>query len=158
MIYTVTKDVATDINVSLLDSSNVSVVGVVFSAVTVQLRKQGGSLNTKIISSGEWNELGDGIYKLSLNVNDLNTEGFLRVVVSGATWETYRLDIQVLDDFLSIAQQIIDIKEQLATKVNINDADTLFAQLENRERVLEEEIEELEERLQRALAALAAKS
>lgn len=155
MIYTITRGVATEVNVSLMTSANASVIGVLVGAITVQMRKTGAAgFVPKTVLAGEWNELGDGIYKLSLSATELDTTGFVRLIVSGGSFETYRADISIVDDYLSIAEQIIDIKEALPLKTNINDADTLFAQLENRQRILEETIEDLEDRLGKAIAAL----
>ncbi len=154
MIYTVSRGVATEVNVSLINSSDASVNGVAVGAVTVETRKTGGSFVTKSLLAGEWNEVGDGIYKLSLNATDTDTAGFLRVKVSGASWETYRLDVAIVDDYVSVAEQLIDIKEALALKTNIDDADTLFSQLELRMREAEDTIDDLEKRLGDALAAL----
>ena len=154
MIYTTARAAIAEITVSLMDSSNISVTGILFSAVTAQTRKQGGGFITKTLVTGDWDEFGDGIYKLTLTANELDTAGFVRLVVSGSSFETYRVDIAIVDDYLTNSQHLIDIKEVLTLKTNINDVDTLFSQQENRVRVAEDTLTDLESRINHATAAL----
>lgn len=156
MIQTITQGVATEIGITLLDSSNNAVIGVLYSALTVQYRKNGGAFVNKVVTSGEWNEVGDGVYKLTFSAAELDVEGFFRILVSGSSFVTYRTDLILVNDYLTVAEQVIGIKQDLAGKVNIADAVTLFEQVEVRLKTAEQRVADLETRLQRALGALQA--
>ena len=154
MIHTVTRGITTDVGVLLLDGSETPVIGVLFSAVTVRYRKNGASFVTKVLLSGEWSEVGDGLYRLTFSGGELDASGSFRYLVTGAGFEIHENDLTVVDDFQSLAAQIADVKQQLATKTNIDDADTLFSQLELRARELELAIRDFKKRLSRAEATL----
>lgn len=159
MLYTTRRNVATELTVTLTDASGDSVTGVLYTAVSVEYRKQGAvGFTSKTLLAGEWSEAGDGIYRVTFTASELDTAGFFRYKITGGAFEDYIADVQVIDDYLTTAEQIIAIKEALALKTNITDADTLFSQLEQRMRLAEDSVEDLEQRLNRALAALAAKS
>jgi hypothetical protein len=157
MIHTVTRGITTDVGVLLLNASEFPVSGVLFSSVTVRYRKNGAtSFTTKALLAGEWTEIGDGLYRLTFSGGELDTSGNFRFLVTGGSFERHENDLIVVEDFQSLAAQIADVKQQLASKANINDADILFSQLELRARELELAIRDFKKRLSRAEATLAA--
>jgi hypothetical protein len=156
MIQSVTKGLTTDVGVVLLDSSDNPVNGVLYTAVTVRYRKNGATYVIKPLLSGEWNEVGDGLYRLTFTATELDTAGSFRYLITGGSFSRYENDLIVVDEFLDLAAQIVDIKQQLTTKANIRDVDILFSQLELRMRRTELTIKDLTRRLAAAEAALGA--
>ncbi len=155
--YTVSREVGTELSVTLVDASENSVNGVLFSDITVEYRKNGASgFTTKTVLSGEWTEIGDGNYKLSFTAAELNTSGFFRYKVTGTGFEPFVLDVQIIDNFKDIEAQAVEIKQLAAGKVNIADADRLIAQREFRLKQAEQTIKVLKDRVSTAEAGLAA--
>lgn len=150
MIQTLTEGVTTEVGVLLLNASDAPVTGVLFGDATVTFRKNGASsFSTKSLLSGEWNEVGDGLYRLTFTSTELDTSGSFRYLVDGASFERHENDVTIVDQFQSLATQIIDIRQTLATKVNIRDADILFSQLELRIVDLERRMSDAQTRLLR---------
>ena len=134
-----------------------SVTGVLFSGITVRYRKQGaGSFTTKTVLAGEWNEIGDGVYQLTFTGSELDTAGFFRYLVTGAGFEIHEADLQVIDDFQTLAQQIVSIRTDLTTKVGIQEADTLVAEQELRLKEAEQRLRDYEKRIRLLQASVAA--
>lgn len=150
MIHTVTEGITTEVGVTLLNGSDAPVSGVLFSDATVTFRKNGASTFTaKGLLAGEWNEVGDGLYRLTFTSAELDTAGSFRYIVTGGTFDRHENDVTIVDEFQDLATQIIDIKSILATKVNIRDADILFSQLELRIFELEKRMKDANDRLLR---------
>lgn len=156
MIQTLTEGVTTEVGILLLDASDAPVAGVLFGAVTITFRKNGAaSFTTKSVLSGEWNEVGDGLYRLTFTSTELDTSGSFRYLVTGTGFERHENDAIIVDSFQSLATQIVDIRQTLATKVNIRDADILFSQLELRINDLEKRMEDAQNRLLRIESTIA---
>jgi hypothetical protein len=157
MIHMVTKEVTTDVGVTLLNSSDVAVNNVAFGDVAVTFRKNGDALyTTKTLSSGQWSEVGDGLYKVTFTSAELNTVGSFRYIVKGASFDRFESDLIVVDEFQSISDQISSIRAALGTKANIRDVDLLFNQLELRQQQVERTVLDITRRLTMAESQLAA--
>jgi hypothetical protein len=157
MIEAVTKGVAKDVGVTLLDSLDVPVTGVLFGSVTVRFRKNGAAgFTTKSVLAGEWNEVGDGIYLLTFTAGELDTAGNFRFLVDGGAFDRHEHDLLVINEQLSLNQQIVDLKAALAGLANIRDVDTLFAQKELRIQELERRLRDVNRRLSIAQTQLSA--
>jgi hypothetical protein len=155
MIHTVTTGITTDIGVTLLNSSDAPVIGVAVGDITVTYRKNGASsFTTKSVLAGEWNEVGDGLYRLTFTAGELNTSGSFRVMVKGAAFERYEADLIIADDFEDLATQIASLKADLALKANIRDTNILVSERELRLKEAELRIADLNNRLQIAESAL----
>jgi len=156
MIHTLTEGVTTEVGVLLLDASDAPVAGVLFGAITVTFRKNGAaSFAAKSVLAGEWNEVGDGLYRLTFTSSELDTSGSFRYLVEGGTFDRHENDVVIVDSFQSLATQIVDIRQTLATKVNIRDADILFSQLELRISELEKRMVDAQNRLLRIESTIA---
>ena len=157
MIHTVTKEVTTDVGVTLLNSSDVAVNSIASGDVTVTFRKNGdASYTTKTLMAGQWSEVGDGLYRVTFTSAELNTVGSFRYIVKGAAFERYESDLIVVDEFQSLSEQISSIRAALGTKANIRDVDLLFNQLELRQQQVERTVLDITRRLTLAEAQLAA--
>ncbi|NIQ78490.1 MAG: hypothetical protein GTN93_10430 [Anaerolineae bacterium] len=157
MIQTLTNGITTDLGVTLLDASDVAVTGVAFGAVTVEYKKNGDTAFTgKTVLSGDWTEVGGGLYRLTFAGSELDRDGTFLYKVTGASWDRYENTVIVQTDYLDLAAQIVEIKQLLALKTNITDADALFSQLEIRISELEAAIDDFKLRLDHAEAQLAA--
>jgi hypothetical protein len=157
VIHSVTKGLTTDVGVLLLDASDNPKNGVLYSDVTVMYRKNGQtSFTVKSLLAGEWTEVGDGLYRLTFTSTELDAAGSFRYLLTGATFSRHENDVLVVDEYQSLAAQIVDIKQQLTTKANIRDVDILFSQLELRMRRQEQALTDLRRRLKSAEAALGA--
>jgi hypothetical protein len=157
MIHTLTTTVAAEVGVTLLNSSDISVPGILYTGITVTYRKNGqSSYTTKTVGAGDWVELGDGIYKLLFTTTELNTPGYFRFIIKGAGFDRYEADLQLIENYQDIAAQIISIKQGLASKVNISDADSLIAERELRLKEIGQRQIALDKRLLIAESAVAA--
>jgi hypothetical protein len=154
--YTVSREVGTELSLTLVDASQAPVNGVAFGDITATYRKNGGTFVTKTVLSGEWAEVGDGVYKLSFTAAELNTAGSFRFTITGGSFEPYVADVQIVNNYKDIEAQVIEIKQGLATKVNITEADLLIAQREFRLKQAEQQIAKLLTRVKTAEAGLAA--
>lgn len=81
---TLTQDAPASVPVYLEQPGCIPKTGLAYTDVTVSLQKQGGSFTTKIITSGDWSELGGGWYLLSLSNSDTNTLGDLLIRVNAS--------------------------------------------------------------------------
>lgn len=154
-VHTVTSGVTTDVGVTLLNSSDVPQVGVLVGAITVTFRKNGASsFTTKSVLAGEWNEVGDGLYRLTFTAGELNIPGSFRFLVKGGTFERYESDLTVADDFQTISNQLASLRQDAALKANIRDTDILVSEREMRLKEAELRIKDLNRRLQIAESAL----
>ena len=155
MIHTVTTGITTDVGVTLLNSSDVPVIGVVVGSITVTFRKNGAlSFTTKTVLAGEWNEVGDGLYRLTFTALELNAPGSFRFLVKGASFERYESDLTVADDFQTLSAQIASLKADLALKANIRDTNILVSERELRLNEAELRVSDLNRRLLIAESAL----
>lgn len=153
-----TKEVAKDVGVTLVNASDAPVIGLTSTDVTVEYRKNGDTtFTTKALLAGEFTEVGDGIYLVTFTATELNRAGLFRIKIDGSSIEPHIRDLQVIDELLSINQQIVDLKAGLAKLVNTRDAELLFNQLELRQQQLDRRIKDAERRikvLQGQLSAL----
>ena len=155
MIHTVTTGITTDVGVTLLDSGDTPVIGVGSGDITVTYRKNGAaSFTTKSVLAGEWNEVGDGLYRLTFTATELNTAGSFRFLVKGGSFDRYEADLIIADDFQDLKTQIASLKADLALKANIRDTNILVSERELRLREAEQRINDLTRRLQIAESAL----
>lgn len=69
--------------------------GLLFSDVTVDIQKTGGSyaLMNPVLDGTSWTEVGSGTYTIALSVNDTDTLGNMYVRVAGATTKTTLLPL-----------------------------------------------------------------
>ena len=157
MIQSVTAGLTTDVGVTLLDGSEVPVVGVAFGAVTVTYRKNGAaSYSSKSLLSGQWNEVGDGLYRVTFTSSELDTKGSFRFLVKGGAFDRYESDLTVVDEFQTLAEEIVAIKAALGSKANTRDVDILFNQLELRMQQLEKMVRDINRRMGLAEGQLSA--
>ena len=161
MITPATKGLAQEVAVTLLDGSEASVIGLISTDVIVRFRKNGQvGFTTKAVLPGEFNEIGDGVYLVTFTSGELDNNGAFRVLVTGGSFETWAGDLVVIDDQLSLRDQIISLKAALAGLANVRDVDVLFDVLQLRMNKLEKRASELEKRaliLKGQIAALLAK-
>ena len=67
-----------------LDNGGTAVTGLLFSDVTVGIRKPGEvGFTNKTLTESDWLEIGDGFYGLTLSEEDTSTLGALMIKVSG---------------------------------------------------------------------------
>lgn len=85
MSQQVTQNVIANI-VVILTKDNVPVTGIVYSAVTVKYRKEGGSsFTTKSIGATDFAEIGSGVYTIKFTAAELNTVGSFVITVTSAS-------------------------------------------------------------------------
>ena len=157
MIESVTLGVATDVAVTLLDASNNAVNNVLFTDVTVQIRKPGQTaFFTKTLLAGEWTEVGDGIYLVTFTDGELSSAGNFRFLVTGASFSRHERDILIVDNHQTINAQLLGIGTVLAKKVNTGDANTLFNVAELRFQEMERRLRDMTFRLDVAEGMLGA--
>jgi len=157
MIESITLGVATDVAVTLLDTSSQAVNNVLHSEVTVQYRRSGQtSYTTKTLLAGEWAEVGDGVYLLTFTDGELSTPGSFRFLVMGTAFVRHERDLLVIDNHQTLNTQIIAIATVLAKKTNIADANTLFNVAELRLQELERRLRDMRKRLNVAEGMLGA--
>lgn len=157
MIQPVTKDITTDLAVTLLDGSEAPVAGLTSVDVTVRYRKNGAaSFTTKALLPGEFNEIGDGIYLITFDSSELDTGGNFRIIVTGGGFEKWVGDVVVINDQLSLRDQLVSLKAAYATLANTRDVDVLFAQLELRQKNLEKTARDLTKRAEVLRSQIAA--
>ncbi len=157
MIQTLIQGITSEVGVTLLDASDVPVTGVPFSTPVVTYRKNGDSgFTTKTVLSGEWREVGDGLYGLTLSAAELDREGSFRLIVKGAGFERYEADFLIAADFQDLALALAEMKAALVNKVNIRDATKIFSALELRIRELEQSILLFKKRLTKAESSIGA--
>ena len=117
-VQAVQKDLATSLAVRLLDGSNAAVTGVVYSALTVIYKKQGGPWTAKTVLSAEWSEGPDGRYTLIFKASELDTTGrfVFRVTATGA--EVFTGDFDVVEDWASLEAMLLDLFNALGLKAS----------------------------------------
>lgn len=77
-----------DITLRLL-TSGVPVVNVLFSDITLSLRKNGGTaLVARTVLTSEWVNLGNGYYALRFSADDFDTLGDFRYVLAGGAFDS----------------------------------------------------------------------
>jgi len=79
-----TQSVAANVIV-LLSKNSVAVTGLLYTDVTTQFSKNGGAFASKTLSSGNFTEVGLGVYTIGFTTTELNTLGSFVVIVTGAT-------------------------------------------------------------------------
>lgn len=157
MIEAATRGITKDVGITMLDSTDNPVIGLTAGSITVKYRKNGApSFSTKALLAGEWTELGDGIYLVTFTAGELDTAGNFRFLVTGGTALRHEGDLLVINDQLSLSQQIIDLKASLVNKANIRDVDVLFNQLELRVQNIELRLAQAEKQIKQLRAQLAA--
>lgn len=157
MIQAATLGVAKDVGITMLDAADVPVIGLTFASVTVKYRKNGApGFTTKALLAGEFIELGDGIYLVTFTAGELDTAGSFRYLVTGGLALRHEGDLSIINEQLSLSQQIIDLKAALVSKANIRDVDVLFDQLEKREQDLELRMDQANKQIKQLRAQLSA--
>ena len=78
------------VSVSLELTAGGAATGLLFSDVTVDIQKSGGSYGAMnpVLSGTTWTEVSGGVYTVELSANDTDTLGNLYVRVAGATIKT----------------------------------------------------------------------
>lgn len=100
----VLQSVASEDTVQLFDSLSAPVVGVLFSAVQVWIRKDGESGYTqKVIIAGDWTDRGGGNYALDFSAANFDTLGLFRYKVISPTsaFVPYEDALEVVDSIPS---------------------------------------------------------
>ena len=147
MIQPATLGIAKDVAVTLLDGSEAPVIGLTSVDVTVRFRKNGQvGFTTKALLPGEFNELGDGIYLVTFTSGEMDTGGNFRIIVTGVSFTKWTGDLVVINDQMSLGDQVISLKAALASLANVRDVDVLFDVLHLRMNKLEARASELEKR------------
>lgn len=83
MSQQVTQGVASDIQV-ILSKDDVAVTGLTFADVTAEISKAGGAFAAKTLDGTNFNEVGNGVYRITFTTADLDTLGAFTIVVTGA--------------------------------------------------------------------------
>lgn len=76
-----------------LTLADVPAVGILYTAVTVQVKKQGqNSFTTKVLLGSDWIEFGAGKYGLRFTPNDSDTVGDFTFTLAGAAFDNFLYD------------------------------------------------------------------
>jgi hypothetical protein len=71
------QSVAAQLYVRIADTSNVGITGIADTGVTAKLSKNGLSFSAFTVTSGNWTEVGNGIYSIALATGNTDTLGGL---------------------------------------------------------------------------------
>lgn len=84
------QSVASTVTVYVELTAGGAATGLLFSDVTVEIQKQGGSyaLMNPVLDGTSWTEVGSGTYTVDLSANDTDTLGNMYLRVTGATVKT----------------------------------------------------------------------
>lgn len=81
-----------------LRSSGSPVTGVTINDVTVKFAKSGADqLTTKSVTSNDWVEVGEGLYRIKWSSQDTNTAGQFAFKVSGSGFDTVTQTFEIVD-------------------------------------------------------------
>ena len=93
---TLIKDSVGSIVIQLtLSADDLPATGLIFSDVTADLKKAGGSFASLTLTGSNFIDLGSGTYQVNLAAADTDTLGDLNLRISGATINTY-LDVSLV--------------------------------------------------------------
>jgi hypothetical protein len=87
--------------------------GVTYAQVTISYRKEGATSWSSKTASGNWTEVGKGVYLISWSTSDLNTVGRFDVLVEQAdcinVYASYVVSANLLDDVASAIAALNDL-------------------------------------------------